>query len=69
MDLDAKSNLNPVDIIRAVESEIVAGQRRPGDRLDERSLAERFGVSRTPVRVALKSLAAQNLGLYRRVDQ
>lgn len=50
-----------VDIIRALEGEIVAGDRRPGDRLDERSLAERFGVSRTPVREALKSLAAIGL--------
>ncbi len=50
-----------VDIIRALESEIVSGHRRPGDRLDERSLAERFGVSRTPVREALKSLAAIGL--------
>jgi DNA-binding GntR family transcriptional regulator len=44
-----------------VETEIESGVLSPGDPLDERSLAERFGVSRTPVREALQQLAAQNL--------
>ena len=41
-----------------LEDEIVQGGMRPGDRLDEATLALRFGVSRTPVREALKELAA-----------
>ncbi len=34
---------------------------KPGARLDEAELAERFKVSRTPVREALKALAATGL--------
>lgn len=42
----------------ALEADIVAGLLRPGDRLDEHSLATRFGVSRTPIREALHQLSA-----------
>ena len=49
------------DIARRLEDEIVRGERSPGARLDERSLAEHFGVSRTPVREALQWLAAHGL--------
>lgn len=37
------------------------GSYRPGDRLVESELAERFGVSRTPVREALQRLETQSL--------
>lgn len=37
----------------ALEDDIIAGRLRPGQRLDEAGLAERFGVSRTPIREAL----------------
>jgi DNA-binding GntR family transcriptional regulator len=40
---------------------IVAGEYAPGCRLDEHQLAQRFGVSRTPVREALRQLAATGL--------
>jgi DNA-binding GntR family transcriptional regulator len=44
-----------------IENEIVAGRLLPGDRLDETSLAARYGVSRTPIREALHALAASGL--------
>lgn len=53
------------EIIRRLEEEILLGRRSPGDRLDERSLAEQFGVSRTPVREALQRLAASGLVMLR----
>lgn len=40
---------------------IVAGEIAPGQRLPERELCERFSVSRTPLREAMKILAAEGL--------
>ena len=45
----------------ALEQDIVTGKFRPGDRLDEQSLAARFEVSRTPIREALMQLASTGL--------
>ncbi|MFK8250890.1 GntR family transcriptional regulator [Ancylobacter terrae] len=44
-----------------IEEEILNGVFLPGERLDEVSLAERFGVSRTPAREALMQLASLGL--------
>lgn len=44
-----------------IEDRIATGIYAPGERLDETSLAEHFGVSRTPVREALQQLAAGGL--------
>ncbi|NSX53535.1 GntR family transcriptional regulator [Parasulfitobacter algicola] len=41
--------------------DIAAGLLQPGERLDETKLAQRFGVSRTPVREALSRLTAQGV--------
>lgn len=49
------------DVCRRIADEIVLGSFAPGARLDEVSLAERFAVSRTPVREALKQLAIMGL--------
>lgn len=46
---------------RTIEEMIVGGELQPGERVDEAHLAGRFKVSRTPVREALKTLAATGL--------
>lgn len=66
----ASSSLNGVgeerellsDQIRnALSDEIASGHLRAGTALDEQHLADRFGASRTPVREALRQLAAGGL--------
>jgi DNA-binding GntR family transcriptional regulator len=49
------------EIAFRLESEIVAHQLPPGTRLRQEELCERFGVSRTPIREALRKLQAQRL--------
>jgi DNA-binding GntR family transcriptional regulator len=49
------------EIRNALQDEIESGQLPPGSPLDERALAARFLVSRTPVREALQQLAARDL--------
>ena len=51
-------------MVRAISDRIVTGFLRPGEKLDETSLAARFEVSRTPVREALGQLSA--IGLVER---
>lgn len=53
------------DLKGRLEAEILSGQRPPGARLDESKLAQHFGVSRTPVREALRELAAADLVVLR----
>ncbi|WBU42664.1 MULTISPECIES: GntR family transcriptional regulator [Marinobacter] len=48
-------------LVRALEDEIVSGRQVSGVRLDEQRLADWFGVSRTPVREALRELVATGL--------
>ena len=49
------------DIRATLEAEIEQGKLAPGMPIDERALAARFNVSRTPVREALQHLAAREL--------
>lgn len=44
-----------------IADEIVSGVLEPGTPLDEQELATRFGVSRTPVREAIRQLSASGL--------
>ncbi|MCE1235908.1 MAG: GntR family transcriptional regulator [Hyphomicrobiales bacterium] len=50
---------------QALAEDIAYGRLAPGEALDETTLAERFGVSRTPVREALRELAATGLVEHR----
>lgn len=49
------------EIIEALQRAIILGERRPGEALIERELAEKFGVSSIPIREALQEL--ENRGL------
>jgi hypothetical protein len=48
-------------VIRLIQDDLGSGNFIPGQRLDEASLARRYGVSRTPVREALTQLAVSGL--------
>jgi len=48
-----------------IADQILGGELVPGTSLDETTLAERYGVSRTPVREALRELAAAGLVVHR----
>ncbi len=50
------------EVVDYVQQQIFSGELRPGDRLPpERQLVQQFGISRTAVREALRSLAAKGL--------
>ncbi len=55
------SRTNPTDAYSMILDAIDVGTYRPGDRLVESELAERLGMSRTPVREALQRLETQSL--------
>ena len=46
---------------RAIEDAILSGRLLPGDVLDERLWAKRLGISRTPIREAIRDLASHGL--------
>lgn len=48
-------------VIEAMRERIISGELEPGTSLSEIALAEAFGVSRTPVREALKQLQTEGL--------
>jgi DNA-binding GntR family transcriptional regulator len=48
-------------VTSALRRAIVSGQLQPGEALSEAALARRYGVSRTPVREALKQLEREHL--------
>jgi DNA-binding GntR family transcriptional regulator len=56
-----RSDLLPTRLAAYLRSEIIAGRYRPGDRLIEQSIAAECGVSRVPLREAIRILAAEGL--------
>jgi len=64
MSLRAEAINNPsiqTRVIDAVRERIISGELEPGVSLSEIALADAFGVSRTPVREALKQLQTEGL--------
>jgi DNA-binding GntR family transcriptional regulator len=62
--MSSMTKIEPLGAVRErvlanLRQEIIAGSLGPGDRLVERELAERFGVSRVPVREAIRALVAE----------
>jgi DNA-binding GntR family transcriptional regulator len=49
------------ELLSRLRKMIIGGQFLPGDKIPERRLCDQFGVSRTPLREALKVLAAEGL--------
>jgi DNA-binding GntR family transcriptional regulator len=66
---DAPSALSPqtraAELAAQLGDDIIHSRLAPGVRLDEQELARRFGVSRTPVREALRQLVATGLAEHR----
>lgn len=58
---DANEQSSVAEIVDWVARGIIEGRLRPGDDLNSVDLAKRFGVSRTPVREALFTLAREGL--------
>jgi DNA-binding GntR family transcriptional regulator len=50
-----------IEITRRLEAEIILLRRAPGSRIGEEEVSARFGVSRSPVREALRALEAHGL--------
>lgn len=48
-------------LVAPVREMILQGELKPGEKVPEEQLCERFGVSRTPIREALKVLAAEGV--------
>lgn len=60
----AKSRTKADAVVRELRREIASGVLPAGNRLAQRDLAERFGTSSTPIREALRQLAAEGLVHY-----
>lgn len=49
------------EVVSVLRDSVVEGRLAPGERLNERMLCDRYGISRTPLREAFKVLAAEGL--------
>jgi DNA-binding GntR family transcriptional regulator len=61
--MDTKLNNRPLyeDVANKLREQIFSKKLLPGSWLDEQSLADQFGISRTPMREAIKVLASEGL--------
>ncbi len=60
-DIEYESLTQADRLAESIADSVLSGEFAPGFRLDENALAERFGVSRTPVREAIRLLASTGL--------
>ena len=51
-------------LLARMQEDILTGEMRPGEKIIEQKLCEKYGASRTPVREALKQLEADGLVEY-----
>ena len=56
-----KKNTRTEILLSEIENMIINGSMMPRERLDETILAKKYGVSRTPVREAIRALTAIGL--------
>ncbi|MCB2107127.1 MAG: GntR family transcriptional regulator [Rhodobacteraceae bacterium] len=49
------------EVVTRLRDEIVAGTLKPGTRMQEQALSERYGISRSPLREAFNVLASEDL--------
>ena len=68
MDMDFEVNMNEYlplrDVVfNSLRKAILRGELKPGERLMEIQLANKLGVSRTPIREAIRKLELEGLGL------
>ncbi len=61
-----EENKAPVStgLLARMQEDILTGEMRPGEKIIEQKLCEKYGASRTPVREALKQLEADGLVEY-----
>ena len=60
-DIEYESLTQADRLAESIADSVLSGEFAPGFRLDENALADRFGVSRTPVREAIRLLASTGL--------
>jgi DNA-binding GntR family transcriptional regulator len=59
--LDASSGTRVDELRRGIQAMILAGEIATGERMNEVALAQRFGVSRGPIREAIRALEQERL--------
>ena len=69
MQTDFQADLPLRDVVfNTLRQAILTGELRPGERLMELHLADRLGVSRTPVREAIRRLEVENFPVIVVID-
>jgi DNA-binding GntR family transcriptional regulator len=60
-----KKKIKGPDVYALIRRAVTSGRFVPGQRLSERELAARYGVSRTPIREAFRHLIQEGLVVYK----